>query len=200
MDLASFVRFVAHTGSISDSPARPNSKTGNAFQPHLANGALLDERRFRAAHRPGILVGKAHKIGRRQVQLLQERLVVSEESLISLGLGFLFHISEGPVNNLLMLGQFRDNVDWVSVERQGLVDPWEERLLCGKDNDSASIFTCTGSTTDSVHVLFSTGWKANLNDKADIREVHTATNDIGSHQDTAGSILELLCGFGARRL
>jgi hypothetical protein len=123
------------------SVGRADPYSRNAFQPHLADDSLVDHRWFRATHRIGVVVGDLHQILWLQPQLLEVRLVVSEESLVGLSLGNFVDFREGLVDQRLILWQLSNNVRRIGLNRQGRVGMDEEAFVGEEDDDGSTITT-----------------------------------------------------------
>lgn len=65
-------------------------------------------------------------------------------------------------------------------------------ILCGDEVDGNTLSSETTSTTDSVDVVLSVGWKIVVDDQGNLLDINTTGQKISGDQDTGRSRSELL--------
>ena len=173
---------------------RADAQTGDASQAHLANGLLVHERRLRQAHRRRVVVGSRDEAFVVELQLLSESLVEAEPGLVSLVTRRLVDgVESGDDGGRGGVGGAGDVVR-VRADGQLPVDPQEEGLALGEQDDGAAFVAGARGAADAVHVLLAVGGEADLHDERDVGKVHAAADDVAGEHETGGGCFKFVGG------
>ena len=145
----------------------------------------------------GVVVRRGDQVVLGPLHFGAKTVIETQPGAVRLRLCFRAEATHALANPLIDLGV---DVRVKRLDRQ-IANVVQEEFL-GRIEHEQTLASLTGATgtAESVDVLLSRGWDADLDDKGDIREIHASRGDVGRHHHGCLALAELVGRLGADAL